>query len=154
MGTTFAGLCLTPYKVLGINLGDSRVYRIRNNEIVQITKDHNEYQSMIDAGIIMDERTSRRAKHRLTQCLGIPEEKMVLEPYMKVLDAVVKNDIYLLCSDGLFGTLTDERIIKIIAESSSRNESVCEALVKGAEHFGSRDNITVLVVRINEGRTP
>ena len=148
MGTTFAGLCFSPYHVCAVNVGDSRIYRIRDDKIKQLSKDHNEYQSMIDAGICVDEKTARRSKSRLTQCLGMSEEKMVIEPHAIITRNAKKGDVYLLCSDGLYGRLTDEEILQSVEQNLDNKDNICEILVSNAKQAGSRDNITALIIFI------
>ena len=154
MGTTFAGLCITPYRVLSINIGDSRVYRIRDGRITQFSYDHNEYQTMLELGIILDENLMKKAKSRLTQCLGISEMHFHLEPYVAELDSVVEGDIYLLCSDGLYGVLSEEQIVKTILHCKKRKNYICEELIRIAERYGSRDNITAMVVCVGRNQHP
>ncbi|MCI5699200.1 MAG: protein phosphatase 2C domain-containing protein [Lachnospiraceae bacterium] len=152
MGTTFAGLCINPFDAIAVNVGDSRIYRIREGIITQLSKDHNEYQNMVDAGIILDERTMRRAKSTLTQCLGITVEMFRLDPYVVSIDSVSPDDIYLVCSDGLYGVLSDEQILNIILDNKNKTGDTGVKLVQRAEERGSRDNITALIVRVVENK--
>lgn len=153
MGTTFASLYITPDKVISINVGDSRIYQIRDGKIRQLTKDHNEYQTMLESGIIADEKRMKKAKSRLTQCLGIPESTFKLEPYVVELEAAVEGDIYLLCSDGLYGVLSEEQIINTVLSYRKQKNCICKNLVEIAEKCGSRDNITAMVVYVDKSRS-
>ena len=153
MGTTFAGLYITPDKVISINVGDSRIYQIRDGKIRQLTKDHNEYQTMLESGIIADEKRMKKAKSRLTQCLGISESTFKLEPYVVELEAAVEGDIYLLCSDGLYGVLSEEQIINTVLSHRKQKNCICKNLVEIAEKCGSRDNITAMVVYVDRSRS-
>lgn len=148
MGTTFAGISVSSSKVVAINVGDSRIYRIRNRELKQLSKDHNEYQTMIKNGIEASEHVMKMAKSHLTQFLGIPDTDFCLEPYIVLDNFVTQGDAYLICSDGLYGVLSDKQILNIVCGDKHENNSICKELVKEAEERGSRDNITAMLVYI------
>lgn len=149
-GTTFAGILVTPINTYAINAGDSRIYRIRDNEIVQLSRDHTEYQLMMDAGIPMNERTKRSAKNRLTQYLGVQEEEMEMDLYISQISPLKEGDRYLICSDGLYGVVSDEELLSISGNKNNILEDICKFLVDAAEKMGSRDNITAMVIQIKE----
>lgn len=123
------------------NVGDSRAYRYRKNRLLQITMDHVE-----DIPPFM--RSSKRNKPRLSQCIGISPEELTIEPY--VAQGMIKaDDIFLLSSDGLTDMVTEEEIGKIL--SSGRDAGVCvQMLIDKALEHGGRDNVTVIVVRVQE----
>lgn len=150
MGTTFAGVSVSLSGVLAVNVGDSRIYRIRKNRIWQISRDHNQYQAMTEAGIKADKETMKRAKNRLTQCLGISEERVRLQPHVVYAGPAESGDVYLICSDGLYGALSEQQIIRSVSKVTEGKEGVAEELVKSAEKYGSRDNITAVVAYIME----
>lgn len=154
MGTTLAGISIDSSKLIAVNVGDSRIYQIHNKEIKQLSKDHSEYQFLLDAGIKADERAMRRAKSCLTQCLGLPEEELELEPHVVNIAELAAGDYYLICSDGLHGTLSEEQINRIISDHKIIEDNICEILVKEAEKQGSRDNITALLICISEDVKP
>lgn len=153
MGTTFAGLSISASKVIAINVGDTRIYQIRKGKIRQLSKDHNEYQTLMDAGIQMPERVMRMAKSHLTQFLGVPDSSFELEPHITIVDSVFEGDIYLLCSDGLYGVLPEEQIRSMICEGQKDQGMICRSLVKSAEEKGSRDNITAMIVKITNSKS-
>lgn len=150
MGTTFAGVYIDQAGLTAVNVGDSRIYQIHEGKIRQLSKDHNEYQSILDSGIEADERVLRRAKSRLTQFLGLPEDEMRLDPHIVNIAEVVPGDYYLICSDGLYGVLSDEQIAGMISDHKIEDGNICEALAKEAEKQGSKDNITGLLIFISE----
>ena len=150
MGTTFAGIFINSSRLISINIGDSRIYRIRGNKIWQISKDHNQYQAMMEAGMIVDEHIIRRSKSRLTQCLGIRPERFKIEPHTVYVDDILSGDIYLLCSDGIHGALSDSQIVQITAGIKKEENGIASSLIRNAELFGSRDNLTAVVVYIKE----
>lgn len=148
MGTTFAGICIENKHLTAINLGDSRIYRIAENEMRQISKDHNEYQTMIDAGIEFTEQAAKRAKSRLTQFLGMDDEEIELEPQIYVNSAVTVGESYLICSDGLSDTLSDEEIEKTMLACNPVEDNICESLIKQAEQKNAKDNMTAICLHI------
>ena len=150
MGTTFAGLYIENKRLTAINLGDSRIYQIDETGINQISKDHNEYQTMIDAEIEFTEQAAKRAKSRLTQFLGMEDEEIDLEPQIYVNPTVSVGESYLICSDGLSDTLSDAEIEKIMLAGEPVEDNICEILIKQAEQKNAKDNMTVIRLYILE----
>lgn len=145
MGTTFSAVWIRGRHIRSVNIGDSRIYRIRNNEITQISYDHTEFQMMLDAGIMKEsDRHKSRISHSLIQFLGIPEEEMELEPYV-VTDDIETGDRYLICSDGLQDGLTDEEIKGIILREPN-NMNCCHLLIRETISKGSKDNVSVVLL--------
>lgn len=132
MGTTVAALYFSGSYVYVCNLGDSRAYRLRDGEFLQISKDHIEKR----------ESVSRR-KAPLTQYLGIDPEEMLLEPHI-AKGKIKHGDRYLLCSDGLSDMLTNIEIDEIMLHAATAEECA-QALVASALEHGGRDNVTVIV---------
>lgn len=150
MGTTFAGLFLREGQVQAVNVGDSRVYRIRGGKLEQLSKDHNHVQTMIDAGILTQEiARHHKARNQLTQHLGIEPSEMELDPFVTEWEPVQSEDRYLLCSDGLCEGLTDEEMMQVMQSEPSLTDC-CRNLIACAEKQGSRDNITVLLIGVSE----
>ena len=149
-GTTFAGLSLRGNQLSALNVGDSRIYLIREGKITQLSRDHTEFQAMVEAGIFAPSDFHKTSAHnRLTQYLGVDPRELEPEPHRVELKAK-ENDRYVLCTDGLYGAVSDEDIQRIAVRET--NPAVaCDALVRMAEEQGSRDNITVLLVCL-EGR--
>lgn len=150
MGTTFAGVYIENKHLTAINLGDSRIYRIDEDGMRQISKDHNEYQTMIDAGVEFTEKAAKRAKSRLTQFLGMEDEEIDLEPQIYVNPTVSVGESYLICSDGLSDTLSDAEIEKIMLAGEPVEDNICEILIKQAEQKNAKDNMTVIRLYILE----
>ena len=133
MGTTMVALYFSSRAVYVCNIGDSRAYRLRNGEFLQLSQDH------------VEKRPDKK-KTPLTQHLGIDPEYMLIEPYIAKGD-LQKGDQYLLCSDGLTDMLTDFEISGIMTNSENV-ESCAQELIQAALEHGGRDNITVIVYRI------
>lgn len=136
MGTTLVSLNFCGKSVYVCNIGDSRAYRLRDGEFLQLSRDHVEHRP-----------GKEHKKAPLTQHLGIDPEDMVIEPYI-VKEEMRKNDIYLLCSDGLTDMLNDLEISRLLQEYPNVEECA-EQLVQAALENGGRDNITVIVCNVN-----
>lgn len=137
MGCTAAMLCVDNDIVHLCNVGDSRIYRMREAKLEQISVDHTDKEMLIKYGI-----TTR--KPRLTQCVGVSPEEMMIEPYI-VSEPFLKGDTYLLCSDGLTDMVPDDKIQNILAEEHDLKRCT-ELLMHLALQNGGRDNITILMV--------
>ena len=149
MGSTLTVLYLSGDQAAFANVGDSRIYLLRRGErLQQLTRDHSKAQQLIDLNILTQEQARRHpSRHELTRHLGVYPEEMDLQPDLDEVPALKAGDCFLLCSDGLYDGLTDERIEAILGASGSAQERA-EALVQKALEGGSRDNVTVLVVQL------
>ena len=145
MGTTFAGIFIEDSNIQIANIGDSRIYRIQDGKISQLSKDDNEYQMLLEADIQVSEQVARNARCHLTQYIGLSEQEFELEPHILEIKDSRPGDSYLICSDGVCSALTYFVIEKIIAEYQQKN-TVCEQLIKSASQ--SHDNITSIFVYI------
>lgn len=135
MGTTMASLHFYQNSVFVCNVGDSRVYRFRKGCLQQLSVDHAETH-LID----------KEKKGGLYQFLGMDPEEVRLEPHILKRE-FESGDIYLLCSDGLTDMLTDFEI-KSIIQGCIFAEDIVNKLVFAANENGGRDNITVIVCKI------
>lgn len=143
MGTTLVvGVFQGDLLILG-HIGDSRCYRLRGNELLQLTKDHSLLQEQIDAGLL----TPRQAafsplRNLVTRAVGV-ESDVLLEINEHRVEA---GDIYLMCSDGLSDMMEDAAISSILQNGSALTQMANE-LVSQANKNGGRDNITVLLTQ-------
>jgi serine/threonine-protein phosphatase Stp1 len=120
--------------------GDSRCYLLRDGELVQITRDHSLVQELVDAGAIMPEQAdSHPSANVITRAVG-SDGDLDLD---KVSDRLMPGDRFLLCSDGLCKTLTEEEIADLLATSPPTEHLIDAAL---ARH--GRDNITAVAVEV------
>lgn len=143
MGTTLASLVIQGRRALIAHVGDSRVYRMRDGELEQLTRDHSLYAEMEASGF--QGLPPRRAFHFsniITQALGQGPD---VKPDVRV-EAILPGDRFLLCTDGLSDVLDEESA----AWTLTRTEGVADALVQAAYDRGSSDNITALVVTASE----
>lgn len=149
IGTTFAALELTDGKARAFNIGDSRIYLIRDNEVSQISEDHTQVQMLVTQGFVSaGDAKKHPARHVLTQHLGIFPDEMTLEPFCAEAIELKNGDIFLLCSDGLTDTLSDDDLLGII-NADGDLESKANALIESALNTGSRDNITAVLAEIS-----
>lgn len=135
MGSTVAALLFFGDQPYVCNLGDSRIYRFRENELLQLSQDHLEFVP-----------PSVKRKARLIQHLGVFEDEMQLEPYV-AKGTAQKGDLFLLCSDGLTDMVSPVEICAILKETRSEKRAV-EKLIKLALEHGGRDNTTVILCEI------
>ncbi|MFQ7473238.1 MAG: Stp1/IreP family PP2C-type Ser/Thr phosphatase [Anaerovoracaceae bacterium] len=127
-----------------VNIGDSRAYLFRDNQMGQITRDHTYVNELIDKGVITeDEAENHEQKNVITKALGT--EHFAEPDFYKV--NVAKDDILMLCSDGLYGEVSGNRIAEILGSGKNMND-VCSDLVEEAVKAGGRDNITVICLKI------
>lgn len=145
MGTTLVLGLFANNKLLAGHIGDSRMYRLRNQFLVQITEDHSLLQEQIKAGLITPEQAKFSAnKNLVTRALGIdPDVELELNEF-----DVEVGDVYLLCSDGLTDLVGDEDIQSTLNANSSNLLWAAETLVQMANDNGGMDNISVILVKI------
>jgi serine/threonine protein phosphatase PrpC len=147
MGTTLAGLALVDdgrWAVL--NIGDSRVYRYADGQLTQLTVDHSAVQQLVDAGLL-DARAALRHPRRnvVTRSLGTqPPPK----PDIALRDPV-PGERFVVCSDGLTNELSDTEIGLLLADCADPQQAA-DQLVERAVLAGGRDNVTVIVVQLDE----
>ncbi len=147
MGTTLVvGVCHEARLMLG-HIGDSRCYRLRGEELTQITKDHSLLQEQMDAGLITPEQAATSLnKNLVTRALGV-EDTVLLEVNEHRVEA---GDLYLMCSDGL-SDMVDDAAIAAALQTADTLEHKSAALVAAANAAGGRDNISVLLFQAQEG---
>lgn len=144
MGTTLVLAVFQGATLLLGHVGDSRCYRWRGNQLVQITRDHSLLQEQMDAGLLTREQAATSPnKNLVTRALGV-ETEVALEVNEYSVEA---GDIYLLCSDGLSDMMDDAAIAQILQNGSSLDHMAGE-LVSTANENGGRDNITVLLTQV------
>lgn len=144
MGTTLVlGVFQGDQLLLG-HVGDSRCYRWRGQELLQITKDHSFLQEQLDAGLLTPAQAAQSPNRNLvTRALGV-EEEVQLELHSHSVEV---GDLYLMCSDGLTDMVPDEMIANILHNGSSLTEMAGE-LVSMANQQGGRDNIAILLTQV------
>ncbi|GHS95037.1 phosphatase [Synergistales bacterium] len=153
MGTTLALAVVTDDTIYPYNLGDSRIYARSDGEFRQFSEDHSLAEQKVKMGIITKEQARvDRDRNRLTRHLGIFEDEMtVMAAVLDPMPLDVTGRI-LLCSDGLTDMVTDARIDEILLASSGA-DTAAERLLDEALKNGGRDNVTCIVIDIEEKQT-
>lgn len=145
MGTTLVACLLHDDFMTVAHLGDSRMYRLRNDVLEQVTHDHSLLEEQIASGMISREDAHLSSnKNVLTRALGVnPDEPAEVHSY-----EVQKGDVYLLCSDGLHGMLPDEEIEMTLGALKNNLELAAQQLVQAANDAGGNDNVSVILLQI------
>lgn len=145
MGTTLVVALFHDNKVIVAHIGDSRLYRLRDDDFQQLTKDHSLVQEQLDIGMIMPEQARLSTnKSLVTRALGI---EATVEPELYDYDTD-EGDIYLLCSDGLSDMVSAEDIGMTLQTSGADIRLCARQLVQMANDRGGRDNVSLILVRV------
>ncbi len=140
MGTTLDICLIYNNKVFIGHVGDSRVYRIRKNIIRKITTDHSYVEKLLKEGTITKEEAyNHPKKNMLMKALGC---NSYVEPDL-ICKGFLKDDILLMCSDGLTNMLKEDEIYSLLLNNPDKPE---EALINEANNLGGYDNITTIII--------
>lgn len=152
MGTTVVALTTLvssdgPAQLAVANVGDSRIYRMREHHLERISTDHSYVQELVNTGHISeDEARTHPRRNIVTRALGI-------EPTVKVdtwILTAVRGDRFVLCSDGLVDEVADNEIRQLLI-GHDQPDAAATALVAAANRNGGHDNVTVVVIDVAEG---
>ena len=150
MGTTLVASVFADNKLAVGHIGDSRMYRLRGETLVQLTEDHSLIQEQINAGLMTEEQAKlSNNKNLVTRALGIDTE---VELELQEFDVEI-GDIYLLCSDGLSDLVSDIEIEGILLEANDNIAFAASKLIKQANDGGGTDNISVVIAIIKKAFT-
>ncbi len=150
MGTTICCLQLLQDCVVYAHVGDSRIYRLRNKKLEQLTKDHSLLRELMDLGKLNEKQAEDFLyKNIITKAIGT---EPIVEPTIQVSDLYL-GDVYLLCSDGLSDLLSLEEMEKIMNGAKNIEDSV-HLLISQAKEKGGYDNITVILVGVKGDNVP
>lgn len=144
MGTTFVGTLWTEDGTVVAHVGDSRCYRLRGDELTQLTEDHsllNDYKKIQQ--MTPEEEAAFPHKNIIVRALGMKES--VLVDVMKEQPAA--GDVFCLCSDGLNGEITDEQIRELMIKYKDDLQKGVEELIRSACAHGGKDNVTVILMK-------
>jgi len=146
MGTTLAAAIVAGDRAAVSNVGDSRVYLVRDNALHQLSQDHSWTAEQLRLNVLTEQEIRRSPfKNMITRSLGF-DSKIVIDTLEMVL---LEDDYLLLCTDGLHGQVDDSLILKII-RSGKTPEKVCRKLIEKANLHGGRDNITTVVASLKK----
>jgi len=146
MGTTVSIVLITSGLVVAANVGDSRIYMVRDGRLERLSKDHTIVSEQVEMGVMSAEEAAvSPLKHILTRNLGSAEnvdaEIFEIEPSNK--------DRLILCSDGLTDLVSDEEILAVTKKAEDP-ENLCEKFVQLARSRGAHDNTTVVSVFLDD----
>jgi serine/threonine protein phosphatase PrpC len=128
-------------------VGDSRLYRFRNQQLVQLTRDHSQLEEMIELGLITREASENHPNRNvITRAVGVEAQ---LSVDMTLFTTQV-GDSFLLCSDGLYNAVAHEEIVQSMTVRDVQQST--DQLVEKALGYGAKDNVSVIVVKGNPGR--
>ena len=143
MGTTLIVVLIYRGRIHIGHIGDSRVYRLRQNVLRQITQDHSYVQELLKQGAITEEEAKNHPqKNALTKVLGCEKK---IKPDI-ITKGFVKGDIILMCSDGLTNMVDDQYIYEIIMKNIYDINVACKKLIEKANKNGGKDNVSAIII--------
>ncbi|MGH8997709.1 MAG: Stp1/IreP family PP2C-type Ser/Thr phosphatase [Acidimicrobiales bacterium] len=147
MGTTVVSALFFDNRMAVAHVGDSRMYRMRNAKLEQVTLDHSLLQELVDRGFYSAEEAHRATnKNYVTRALGVEQS---VEVEVQELP-VEKGDIFVLCSDGLCDMVEDDDIHLTISTFGDNLDTVAKQLIQLSNDNGGRDNISVVMAHVLE----
>ncbi len=147
MGTTCIAILFHPDATFCAHVGDSRLYIFRNNELIRLTKDHSYVQGLINEGIITEAEAAYHPKRNIIErALGSDDAQPDVTNLGRVLQNLRREDVFLLCSDGLSNELDDIEIKNILENETLTLEEKIERMMENALQAGGKDNITIQLI--------
>jgi len=145
MGTTIVSCLFFDNRVSIAHVGDSRLYRLRNDQLERLTMDHSLLQELVDRGFYSPEEAERSTnRNYVTRALGV-EPSVAVEVRE---DTVQKGDVYVLCSDGLSDMVEDEDIHLTISTFNANLATAGEQLIRLSNDNGGRDNVSIVMAHV------
>jgi len=142
IGSTVVCLIAIDSHIAYLWAGDSRVYRVRNQHIKQLTRDHSEVQNMVDQGLLTaDEAEAHPAANIITRAMGAADALHLSVGVEETLD----GDIYIICSDGLYRDISDEELLKMALQKDVAN--ICDNMMRLALSREAKDNISTIILK-------
>jgi serine/threonine protein phosphatase PrpC len=146
MGTTLTAAYLDDDHLAVAHVGDSRAYIFRDGQLTRLTQDHSLVEELVRQGKLTEEQAAEHPQRSIiTRALGI-EDDVDVDTWTYPVRA---DDVVLLCSDGLTSMIGEEQIIRILGEEPELQHAAA-ALIEAANHAGGRDNITVILFRLED----
>ncbi|MCK9248497.1 MAG: Stp1/IreP family PP2C-type Ser/Thr phosphatase [Solirubrobacteraceae bacterium] len=150
MGTTLTAAYVDRDALVVVHVGDSRLYRWRSGELSRLTADHSLVEELVRQGRLTPEQAAEHPQRSIiTRALG-PEPEVTVDSEVV---RVEHDDVFLLCSDGLTTMIGDDVIADVLGRAATLQDAV-EGLVDAANEAGGRDNITVLLFRVESDAGP
>lgn len=147
MGSTVVVALFSGSHLWVAHVGDSRLYRLRDGRLEQLTRDHSLIQELVNRGLFTAEEARQSvAKNLVTRALGVDASVApdITEETLRV------GDIYLLCSDGLNDVLSDEEIEQILTQHPDRLNEAAQRMIADANRRGGPDNVSVVLAQVTE----
>jgi serine/threonine protein phosphatase PrpC len=146
MGTTLTAIYVGEQDIAIAHVGDSRAYCLRGGELIKLTDDHSLVDELMRQGrLTPEEAVEHPQRSVITRALGIEGRVEVDTRSFRG----ISGDIYLLCSDGLTTMIPESRVVEVL-QGNPRLKAAGEALIAAANEAGGRDNITVILIRLEE----
>ena len=146
IGSTVVVLLAHEHQCACLWVGDSRIYRLRNGQLEQLTRDHSHVQELVDQGLLTPEEAHRHPlANVITRAVGSADDLQIDE----VVYPLQVGDLFLLCSDGLNKTVPDEEIARLLAHSNHNCQEAVKAFIHLALMRDANDNVTTIVVNID-----
>lgn len=147
MGTTLCCMHFHQEGVIYAHVGDSRIYRFQENQLVQLTKDHSLMSELVDMGYLNESEAKEFLyKNILTKAIGTDP---TVVPHIESC-AAKEDDLFLMCSDGLSDLLTREEIESVIKDNYKDLDACAHVLISEAKRKGGYDNITVVLLKVQK----
>lgn len=144
MGSTFVALVVRNREFGVLWAGDSRCYLFRDGHLIPLTRDHTQVEALLERGLLSpEEAKDHPMKHVLARAVGVQEDLQI----DAIRDMVETRDIFLLCSDGLYGVLGEDEIVEILR---AKGHDACDQLIEACLDRGAPDNVTVTLVEARE----
>jgi len=144
MGSTMVALVVRGREFAVLWAGDSRAYVFRDGQLIALTRDHTQVQEMVDRGLLVaDQVENHPMKHVLSRAVGV-QETLEIDG---IRDQALPGDLFLLCSDGLHGVLSEPEIAALLAQLGRHS---ADALITACLDRGAPDNVTVAIVSASE----
>lgn len=145
MGTTISLMLIKGSKAIVGHIGDSRLYRMRNGKLEQMTNDHTLVAEQVRMGKLSPEEARvHPTRHILSRVLGV---RQFVVPDIFSID-LKENDVFLICSDGVSGMVVDEEIRRQLSEENP--ERLAESIIAAANAGGGKDNCTAVTLKIEQ----
>jgi protein phosphatase len=142
MGTTFSALCFDKTHAVIVHVGDSRIYRISDKKIMQVTTDHTLPYELLQMGRITEEEYHNHPDtHKISKAVGT--QRALAPEHMSI--EISLGDVFVLASDGLTDLVDEESIFQKV-EAIDSPEIMVESLLKEAMHAGGNDNVSVICI--------
>jgi serine/threonine protein phosphatase PrpC len=144
MGSTFVALVVRGNEFGVLWAGDSRAYLFRDGQLIPLTRDHTQVEALLERGLLTpEEATDHPMKHVLARAVGVQEDLQI----DAIRDFIESRDLFLLCSDGLYGVVGEDEIIRLLQE---KGHDACDHLIEACLERGAPDNVTVTLVEARE----